>query len=133
LSDTFVTATGGKKAPPHIWVGVSIENAQNAVRLKHLKAARAAVKFVSFEPLLASVGPINLQGINWVIVGGESGPRFRPMLEEWAIEIRDQCRKDNVAFFFKQWGGIRPKSGGRLLKGREWNEYPRVDELEAIP
>jgi protein gp37 len=124
---------GSKKAPPHIWVGVSIENAQNAVRLKHLKAARAAVKFVSFEPLLASVGPINLQGINWVIVGGESGPRFRPMLEDWAIEIRDQCRKDNVAFFFKQWGGIRPKSGGRLLKGREWNEYPRVDELEAIP
>jgi protein gp37 len=124
---------GSKKAPPHIWVGVSIENAQNAVRLKHLKAARAAVKFVSFEPLLASVGPINLQGVNWVIVGGESGPRFRPMLEEWAIEIRDQCRKDNVAFFFKQWGGIRPKSGGRLLKGREWNEYPRVEELEAIP
>jgi protein gp37 len=116
---------GAQKAPPHIWLGVSIEDAQNAVRLKHLRAAQAAVKFVSFEPLLGSVVPLDLRGIDWVIVGGESGPRSRPMLEAWAIEIRDQCKKDNVAFFFKQWGGLRPKSGGRLLRGREWNEYPR--------
>ncbi len=119
---------GDSLAPAHIWLGVSIENEDNAVRLKHLKAAQASVKFVSFEPLLASVGPIDLKGIDWAIVGGESGPRSRPMAEEWALEIRDQCKKDGVAFFFKQWGGIRPKSGGRMLRGRQWNEYPRIEK-----
>src|SRR5436190_1932474 len=117
---------GNGTAPSHIWIGVSIEDAKNAVRLKHLRAARASVKFVSFEPLLGSVGKLDFAGINWAIVGGESGPRARPMAEEWALEIRDQCRIANVAFFFKQWGGIRPKSGGRLLRGREWNQYPRM-------
>ncbi|MGH6770404.1 MAG: DUF5131 family protein [Xanthobacteraceae bacterium] len=117
---------GSGLAPPHIWLGVSVEDAKNAVRLKHLRAARAAVKFVSFEPLLGSVGGVNLMGIDWAIVGGESGPHARPMAEEWAIEIRDQCRTAKVAFFFKQWGGVRPKSGGRLLGGREWNAYPRI-------
>jgi protein gp37 len=111
-------------APSHIWLGVSVEDAKNAVRIKHLKAARASVKFVSFEPLIAAVGAIDLSGIDWAIVGGESGPRARPMEEAWALELRDQCRVQNVAFFFKQWGGIRPKSGGRKLKGREWNQYP---------
>lgn len=117
---------GMDQAPQHIWLGVSIEDRRNTIRLKHLKAARASVKFVSFEPLLASVGPIELHGIDWAIVGGESGPRSRPMAEEWAVEIRNQCKRDKVAFFFKQWGGIRPKSGGRLLEGREWNEYPNI-------
>jgi protein gp37 len=111
-------------APAHIWLGVSVEDKRNALRIKHLKAAPASVKFVSFEPLLASVGRIDLTGIDWAIVGGESGPRSRPMAEEWALEIRDQCKRDQVAFFFKQWGGVRPKSGGRLLRGQEWNEYP---------
>jgi protein gp37 len=113
-------------APPHIWLGVSVEDSQNTVRLKHLQTAQATVKFVSFEPLLGPVGIIDLTGIDWAIVGGESGPRARPIAEEWAIEIRDQCRAFNVAFFFKQWGGIRPKSGGRVLRGREWNQYPRA-------
>lgn len=113
-------------APPHIWLGVSIEDEKNVVRLKHLRTAQASIKFVSFEPLLGPVGTIDLLGIDWAIVGGESGPRARPMAEDWAIEIRDQCRAAKVAFFFKQWGGIRPKSGGRLLCGREWNQYPRV-------
>ena len=117
---------GDGTAPAHIWLGVSVEDEQNAVRLKHLRAAQASVKFVSFEPLLGSVGKIDLKGIDWVIVGGESGPKSRPMDEEWALEIRDQAKKAGVAFFFKQWGGIRPKSGGRLLKGREWNEYPKA-------
>ena len=117
---------GERRAPSHMWFGVSIEDKRNTVRLKHLKTAQASVKFVSFEPLIGSVGRIDLKGIDWAIVGGESGPRSRPMEEEWAIEIRDQCEKDGVAFFFKQWGGIRPKSGGRLLKGREWNEYPKA-------
>jgi protein gp37 len=114
------------KAPPHIWLGVSVEDAKNAVRLKHLRTAAASTKFVSFEPLLGSVGKVDLTGIDWAIVGGESGPRARPMLEEWAIEIQDQCSAAKVAFFFKQWGGVRPKSGGRLLRGREWNQYPRI-------
>jgi protein gp37 len=112
-------------APSHIWLGVSVEDAKNAVRIKHLKAAHASVKFVSFEPLIGPVGRINLSGIDWAIVGGESGPRARPMEETWALELRDQCRVQNVAFFFKQWGGIRPKSGGRKLNGREWNQYPK--------
>jgi protein gp37 len=119
---------GKRFAPAHIWLGVSVENAENAVRLKHLRAAQASTKFVSFEPLLGSVGTVDLAGIDWAIVGGESGPRARPMAEDWAIEIRDQCRAAKVAFFFKQWGGIRPKSGGRLLRGREWNQYPCVPE-----
>jgi three-Cys-motif partner protein len=123
---------GSALAPPHIWLGVSIEDAKNAVRLKHLRAAQASVKFISFEPLLGPVGKVNLTGIDWAIVGGESGPQARPMAEEWAIEIRDQCRAAKVAFFFKQWGGIRPKSGGRHLRGREWNQYPRVRKDRAM-
>lgn len=117
---------GAALAPPHIWLGVSIEDKQNLVRLKHLKTAQASIKFVSFEPLLGPLGEVDMAGIDWAIVGGESGPHARPMAEEWAIEIRDQCRAAKVAFFFKQWGGIRPKSGGRLLRGREWNQYPRM-------
>lgn len=123
---------GDQLAPPHIWLGVSVEDAQNTVRLTHLRKAQAAVKFVSFEPLLGSVGKVDLSGFDWVIVGGESGPRARPMEEAWAIEIRDQCLKTKVAFFFKQWGGVRPKSGGRLLKGREWNQYPKTVSLTAV-
>jgi protein gp37 len=119
-------------APSHIWLGVSVEDATNAVRIKHLKAARALVKFVSFEPLIGPVGRIDLFGIDWAIVGGESGPRARPMEEAWALELRDQCRVQNVAFFFKQWGGIRPKSGGRKLKGREWNQYPKAQSALAV-
>jgi protein gp37 len=117
---------GSGLAPPHIWLGVSIEDAKNVVRLNHLHAAQASVKFVSFEPLLGSVGEVDLTGIHWAIVGGESGPHARPMAEAWAIEIRDQCRAAEVAFFFKQWGGVRPKSGGRFLGGREWNMYPTI-------
>jgi protein gp37 len=125
---------GSGKAASHIWLGVSVEDAKNAIRVKHLKTAAASVKFVSFEPLLGSVGEIDLKGIDWAIVGGESGPHSRPMEEDWAIEIRDQCKLAKVAFFFKQWGGVRPKSGGRLLGGREWNQYPpthREMQLEA--
>jgi protein gp37 len=117
---------GTDKASPHIWLGVSVEDARNTIRLNHLRVAAASTKFVSFEPLLGPVGRVDLRGIDWAIVGGESGPHARPMLEDWAIEIRDQCRSAKVAFFFKQWGGVRPKSGGRLLQGREWNNYPNV-------
>jgi protein gp37 len=115
-------------APAHIWLGVSVEDKQNAVRIKHLQAARATVKFISFEPLIGAVGKVDLTGIDWAILGGESGPRSRPMGEEWALDIRDQCRAQKVAFFFKQWGGIRPKTGGRTLRGREWNQYPKISK-----
>jgi protein gp37 len=122
---------GSGLAPSHIWLGVSVEDRTNAVRVKHLRAAQASVKFVSFEPLLGPVGKVDLSGIDWAIVGGESGPKARPMNEEWAIELHDQCQATKVAFFFKQWGGIRPKSGGRLLRGREWNEYPRNAAIQS--
>jgi protein gp37 len=123
---------GNGAAPSHIWIGVSVEDGKNTVRLKHLRAARASVKFISFEPLLGPIGSLDLRGIDWAIVGGESGPRARPMAEAWVLEIRDQCRIANVAFFFKQWGGVRPKSGGRTLQGREWNQYPRVQNPRVL-
>jgi protein gp37 len=113
-----------RRAPAHIWLGVSVENEQATSRIAHLQKANASVRFLSVEPLIAPVGKLNLKGIDWVIVGGESGPRARPMDARWAIDVRNQCRKAKVAFFFKQWGGHSPKSGGRLLEGREWNEFP---------
>lgn len=118
-------------APRHIWLGVSIENKQAASRLAHLQRANATTRFLSIEPLIAPVGKLNLKGTDWVIVGGESGPRARPMDARWATHVRDQCRKAKVAFFFKQWGGRSPKSGGRLLEGREWNEFPTTSSGDA--
>jgi protein gp37 len=114
-----------RKAPPHMWFGVSVENEQAVSRIPHLQAANAAIRFLSIERLIGPVGRLNLKGINWVIVGGESGPGARAMEPRWAIKIRDQCVKAKIAFFFKQWGGRSPKAGGRLLEGREWNEFPR--------
>ena len=112
-------------APKHIWLGVSVEDEKAATRIAHLKAANASVRFLSIEPLLAPVGKLSLKGIDWVIVGGESGPRARPIDEKWIIDIRNQCVRAGVAFFFKQWGGSSPKAGGRLLEGREWNQFPK--------
>jgi protein gp37 len=112
------------RAPPHIWFGVSIENAQARSRVVHLQKANASVRFLSVEPLIAAVGKLDLAGIHWVIVGGESGPGARPMKPQWVIDIRNQCLAAHVAFFFKQWGGRSPKSGGRLLEGKEWNQFP---------
>lgn len=113
-----------RAAPQHIWLGVSVEDEKAVTRVAHLQAANAGVRFLSIEPLLAPVGKLDLTGINWVIVGGESGPRARPMGEQWVIDIRDQCVKARVAFFFKQWGGRSPKARGRLLEGKEWNQFP---------
>jgi len=126
------TRYAGSVAPPHIWVGVSVEDKRNSVRINHLRNSPASVKFISFEPLIGPVGSLDLSGIDWAIVGGESGPRARPMKEEWATEIRDQCLAADVAFFFKQWGGFRPKAGGRDLQGREWNQYPSSSKVERI-
>jgi protein gp37 len=111
-------------APPHIWLGVSVENDQAKSRIAHLQKANASIRFLSIEPLIAPVGKISLGNIHWVIVGGESGPHARPMKEEWAIDIRNQCISERVPFFFKQWGGKSPKSGGRNLQGKTWSEFP---------
>lgn len=113
-----------REAPSHIWFGVSVEEAVAKSRIDHLRQAPAAVRFLSIEPLIAAVGTMNLDGIHWVIAGGESGPGARPMHIDWAREVRNECERQTVPFFFKQWGGIRPKSGGRELDGREWNEMP---------
>jgi protein gp37 len=121
LNDRYRT----RKAPAHMWFGVSVENEQATTRIQHLQKANAGVRFLSIEPLIAPVGQLDLSGIDWVIVGGESGHGARPMNPEWAIDIRDQCIAARVAFFFKQWGGRSPKSGGRLLEGQEWNQFPK--------
>lgn len=110
--------------PPNVWAGVSVETRNYLFRLDHLRATSARVKFVSFEPLLEDLGALNLEGINWVIVGGESGPGSRPMHEEWVASIRNQSLETGVAFFFKQWGGTNKKKAGRLLDGRTWNGMP---------
>jgi len=120
VNERYVT----RPAPKHIWFGVSVENQQATSRIAHLQKANASVRFLSVEPLIAPIGKLNLTGIDWVIVGGESGPRARPMVADWAIDIRNQCHKAKAAFFFKQWGGQSPKAGGRILDGREWNEFP---------
>ena len=109
-----------------VWCGVSVENKKHGLpRIDHLRQSPAAVRFLSIEPLLEDLGPINLEGISWVIVGGESGPGARAMKKEWVISVRDQCRRAGVPFFFKQWGGVRKKAAGRKLDGRTYDEYPR--------
>ncbi len=115
-----------RSLPGHIWLGVSIEDQQRLSRLEHLRQTQAPVRFLSLEPLLGPLGRLDLDGIHWVIVGGESGPGARPMEGPWVREIRDQCLATSVAFFFKQWGGFRPKSRGRVIDGREWNLLPRT-------
>jgi protein gp37 len=109
----------------HIWWGVSVENRKYGLpRIDHLRRAPAAVRFLSVEPLLEDLGALNLEGIHWVIVGGESGPGARLMKKDWVLSIKDQCRAANVPFFFKQWGGVRKSTAGRLLQGRSYNEFP---------
>jgi protein gp37 len=112
---------------PHIWWGVSVENRKHGLpRVAALQAAPAAVRFLSIEPLLEDLGVLDLTGIHWVIVGGESGPGARPMLPEWVTNIRDQCIAGDVPFFFKQWGGPQKKRTGRYLQGRTWDEMPKT-------
>ena len=113
-----------RAAPEHIWTGVSVEDHRGAARIAHLQQAPSAVRFLSIEPLVGPVGPLDLTGIHWVIAGGESGPNARVMHIDWAREVRDACLAQGVPFFFKQWGGIRPKTGGRKLDDREWNGWP---------
>jgi protein gp37 len=116
----------------HIWWGVSVEDRKHGVpRIAELRDAPAGVRFLSIEPLLEDLGALNLSGISWVIVGGESGPRARPMKREWVISIRDQCDAAGVPFFFKQWGGVRKKKAGRELDGKTYEAMPELASAVA--
>lgn len=112
--------------PANVWMGVSVENSDYTFRIDHLRETNAHVKFLSLEPLLGPLPHLELHNIDWVIVGGESGHGARPMKEEWVIDIKDQCVASDVPFFFKQWGGVRKKSKGREIRGRTWDEFPRL-------
>jgi protein gp37 len=118
-------SSGMLKQLPNVWLGTSIESDRELDRLDALRATSAAVRFVSFEPLLGAVGDVDLTGVAWAIVGGESGPRARPLERAWIEQIRCACRRHDVAFFFKQWGGVNKKATGRVLDGRTWDEYPQ--------
>jgi protein gp37 len=111
---------------PNIWMGVSIENRRFVHRADYLRSVDAAVRFISAEPLLGSLENLDLSGIDWLIAGGESGPKHRPVKVGWLRELRDRCVDESVAYFFKQWGGVRSKSGGRVLDGRTWSEMPHA-------
>jgi protein gp37 len=110
--------------PPNLWMGVSVEDIRVASRIEHLRQVPAAVRFLSCEPMLGPLDRIDLDGIGWVIAGGESGPNYRPMRLEWARSLRDACQGAGVPFFFKQWGGRTPKALGRELDGELWDEMP---------
>jgi protein gp37 len=138
LQELLATKLRSAAQEPHIWWGVSVENrVQGLPRVEHLRSAPAALRFLSVEPLLESLGRIDLSGIGWVIVGGESGPGARAIEESWVLDIRDQCRRAGVPFFFKQWGGRRKSVTGRELRGRTYDEVPersrqQVKETAAV-
>jgi protein gp37 len=117
---------------PHIWMGVSVENADYISRIDDLRQTGSRVKFLSLEPLLGPLPHLDLKGIDWVIVGGESGPGARPMSKNWVLDIRDQCIRASVAFFFKQWGGVNKKKAGRLLEDRTWDEMPSLESNQIF-
>ena len=120
-------------ALPHIWWGVSVENKKHGLqRIDHLQGSPARVRFLSIEPLLENLGRISLTGINWVIVGGESGAGARPMKKSWVLSIRNQCRRAKVPFFFKQWGGVRKRETGRSLDGKTYDEFPHRAEAPVM-
>jgi protein gp37 len=114
------------KVLPHVWLGTSVENEDHVGRIDLLRKTPSAIRFVSFEPLLGPIPNPDLTGIHWAIVGGESGPKARPMQTEWVEDLRDACLRQGVAFFFKQWGGRRKKVTGRSLGDRTWDDYPTV-------
>jgi protein gp37 len=111
----------------NIWMGVTVESSQYISRIDNLRNTGAKTRFISFEPLISSIPDLDLEGIDWAIVGGESGPGARPLKEEWVLEIREHCFENKVPFFFKQWGGTNKKKNGRLLEGRTWDGRPGND------
>lgn len=110
--------------PSNVWMGVSVENQQWIKRIEDLRRTQAKIKFLSLEPLLGPLPNLNFHGIDWVIVGGESGPKSRPIKKDWVIDIKSQCQKANISFFFKQWGGTNKKKAGRILEGKTWDQLP---------
>jgi protein gp37 len=122
---------GLRKIPGHIWLGTSVEDDDVTYRVRHLKSVNAATRFLSCEPLLGPLPSLDLHGIHWVIGGGESGTGARPVDPSWALQLRDTCVRQKVPFFWKQWGGRTPKSGGRLLDGEEWSQYPTVAQAHC--
>lgn len=116
--------------PANVWMGVSVENDAYSFRIQHLRQTAASIKFLSLEPLLGPLPDLDLRNIDWVIVGGESGPGARPLQRKWVTDIRDQCLASDVAFFFKQWGGVQKKRNGRVLDSRTWDEMP---VYQAVP
>ena len=125
MSSMLKTKLREAGAASHIWWGVSVENRKHGLpRIEKLRSARPKVAFLSVEPLLEDLGTVDLRGISWVIVGGESGPGARPMDAEWVRNVRNQCRRSGVAFFFKQWGGVRKSENGRTLDGKTHDEFP---------
>ncbi|MCR4315213.1 MAG: phage Gp37/Gp68 family protein [Planctomycetes bacterium] len=123
-SDRLIELSDKLPWADHIWMGVSVETERYYHRIADLRGTGANIKFLSLEPLLGPLPNLILEEINWVIVGGESGPGSRQMHEDWVIDIRDQCNKASVPFFFKQWGGVNKKKAGRILGGRTWDEMP---------
>lgn len=117
---------------PNIWMGVSVENMKVANRIEDLKVTSALTKFISFEPLLEEIKGVDLNGIDWAIIGGESGPKARPMEQLWANSLLDQCKASEVAFFFKQWGGVQKHRTGRTLNGRTYDEMPKTTQLMQV-
>jgi Bacteriophage protein gp37 len=119
--------------PANVWMGVSVESTEYVSRIDELRSTRSLVKFLSLEPLLGPLPHLDLRDIDWVIIGGESGPGARPMKPSWVTDIRDQCRQSGVAFFFKQWGGTNKKRAGRTLEGRTWDELPVAKQIPRTP
>lgn len=113
----------------NIWMGVTVENQENVSRVDFLRNVDANVRFISIEPLIGEIKDLNLEGIDWVIVGGESGPGARPIKEKWVVSLKEQCLNQNTHFFFKQWGGVNKKKNGRLLDGQTWDEMPMKEEF----
>lgn len=124
--DRMAEVLAGLPVLRNAWLGTSVENGDHLERLDHLRLVPAAIRFVSFEPLIGSVAGADLQGIDWAIVGGESGPRARPMREEWVDEIADMCAAHGASFFFKQWGGVQKARAGRTYRGRLWDNLPEL-------
>jgi protein gp37 len=116
----------------NIWMGVSVEHGKEMQRIDLLRETGARVKFLSCEPLIGAIPDMNLKGIDWVIVGGESGRKPRPMKEAWVTDIKNQCQQANVPFFFKQWGGTNKKKTGRLLEGKTWDEMPEIELIKTL-